>query len=149
MQILIQNSQKIPVKVPRIRSVARRLLQAEDCSANTEVSILLTDDKQIAELNKQYRGIEDPTDVLSFSLIEGDDEFPPDEEGGLLGDVVISIETAQKQAEAQGHDLDHEIDVLLVHGLLHLLGYDHAEPEDEKEMFGRQAEILKIIAGDE
>ncbi|MEN6582055.1 MAG: rRNA maturation RNase YbeY [Armatimonadota bacterium] len=129
--------------------MARRLLQAEDCSANTEVSILLTDDKQIAELNKQYRGIEDPTDVLSFSLIEGDDEFPPDEEGGLLGDVVISIETAQKQAEAQGHDLDHEIDVLLVHGLLHLLGYDHAEPEDEKEMFGRQAEILKIIAGDE
>ncbi len=105
--------------------------------------MLLTDDTQIAQLNKQYRDVDGPTDVLSFSQIEGDDDFSGDEGDGLLGDVVISVETAKRQAESAGHPIDDEIDMLLVHGILHLLGYDHAEPDEEKIMFSRQTEILK------
>ncbi|MEN6416751.1 MAG: rRNA maturation RNase YbeY [Armatimonadota bacterium] len=120
------------------------MLQAENRDENTEVSILLTDDMQIAELNRKYREVDGPTDVLSFSLLEGEDEPAGEEDDWLLGDVVISVETAKRQAETQGNSLDEEIDMLLAHGILHLLGYDHAEPEDEKIMFARQAEILRI-----
>jgi len=129
------------VKTRRIRSLAQRLLRAENCTENTEVSILLTDDGSISVLNEQYRGIDGPTDVLSFSQHEGEDEFASEE--NLLGDVVISVETARRQAAEQGNELDSEIDMLVAHGLLHLLGYDHAEPEDAKVMFARQDEILK------
>ena len=128
------------MKPRRIRSLAQRVLQAENCSQDTEVSILLADDESISILNGQYRGIEGPTDVLSFSQHEGEDEFAAEQ--GLLGDVVISVETAMRQAAERGAQLDSEIDLLLVHGLLHLLGYDHAEPEQEKAMFARQAELL-------
>lgn len=129
------------MKTRRIRSLAQRLLRAENCTENTEVSILLTDDGSISVLNEQYRGIDGPTDVLSFSQHEGEDEFASEE--NLLGDVVISVETARRQAAEQGNELDSEIDMLVAHGLLHLLGYDHAEPEDAKVMFARQDEILK------
>ena len=127
----------------RIRNLAQRLLLAEGCKDNTEVSVLLTDDTQIEQLNKEYRHVDGSTDVLSFSQLEGDDNFAQEEDDGLLGDVVISVETAKRQAESQGHFLDEEIDVLLVHGILHLLGYDHAEPDEEKKMFARQIEILR------
>jgi len=120
-----------------------RLLRAERCPEDTEVSILLTDDAQMAELNKQYRDVDGPTDVLSFSQTEGDDEPIPGMEDNLLGDVVISVETAQRQAAENAKSLESEIDMLLVHGLLHLLGYDHAEPEEERVMFARQDEFLK------
>ena len=130
------------MKTQRIRNLARRLLLAESCDKNTEVSILLTDDEGITILNRDYRGIDSPTDVLSFSQIEGEDEFAPDEEENVLGDVVISVETAERQADEAGKAVEDEIDMLLVHGLLHLLGYDHAEAADEEKMFARQAEIL-------
>jgi len=129
------------VKLRRIRSLAQRLLQAEGCSERTEVSILLTHDAEIRLLNKDYRGIDGPTDVLSFSQVEGDEFALPTDERPL-GDVVISVETAKRQAEEQGHSLDEEIDVLVVHALLHLLGYDHDNPEDAERMFARQNELL-------
>jgi probable rRNA maturation factor len=132
------------VNLRRIQSRAQKLLNAESCPDNTEVSVLLTDDEQIAQLNKQYRDVDGPTDVLSFSQIEGDDDFSQEVDDGVLGDVVISIERAQCQSQAQGNTLDEEIDMLLVHGILHLLGYDHAEPDEEKAMFARQTEILEI-----
>lgn len=131
------------MKLRRIQSTAQQLLQAEGCSEDTEVSILLTDDAQISELNRDYRDVEGPTDVLSFSQTEGDDTPVPGIEDNLLGDVVISVETAKKQAEGQGKSLDEEIDMLLVHGILHLLGYDHAEPDEERIMFAKQEDILK------
>ena len=124
-----------------LRSVAHKLLLAESCGENTEISVLLTDDRTISELNKQYRGVDGPTDVLAFSMVEGDD-FGGDVEEHPLGDVVISVETAQRQAEAQGHDLEKELDMLLVHGLLHLVGYDHAEADEAATMFARQEELL-------
>jgi len=123
--------------------VARRLLRAEGQAQDTEVSILLTDDAYIAQLNSQYRHVEGPTDVLSFSQTEGDDEPMPGMEDNLLGDVVISVETAQRQAAEQANSLESEMDMLLVHGLLHLLGYDHAEPDEERMMFAKQDEFLK------
>ena len=101
---------------------------------------MLADDESVTMLNGEYRGLEEPTDVLSFSQHEGEDEFSAEE--NLLGDVVISVETAKRQADERGVDLDAEIDMLLVHGLLHLLGYDHAEPDEADKMFARQGELL-------
>jgi probable rRNA maturation factor len=127
----------------RIKSLAQRLLQTENCDDNTEVSIVFTNDENISILNKDYRDVDGLTDVLSFSQTEGEDAFDFEAEENLLGDVIISVETAQRQADEQSNSLDDEIDMLLVHGLLHLLGYDHAEPADADKMFARQAEILK------
>lgn len=131
------------MKVRRLQNIAKQLLQAEGCSNDTEVSILLTDDAQIAELNKEYRGIDGPTDVLSFSQIEGEDEPIPGVEDNLLGDIVISVETARNQAREQGKTVEQEVDMLLVHGLLHLLGFDHADEEEERIMFSKQNDFLK------
>ncbi len=108
--------------------------------------MLLTGDEEIRTLNRDYRGIDSPTDVLSFSQNEGED-FGASEDESPLGDVVISIETARRQAQEQDRSLEEEVDTLLVHGLLHLLGYDHAEPEDEKRMFARQDEVLSAKKG--
>jgi len=129
------------VKVRRMRSVARRLLSAEDCPDDTEVSVLLVSDEEIKALNRDYRGVDVVTDVLAFSQLEGE-EFGADG-GNVLGDVVISVETATRQAQEHAHSVEDEMDLLLVHGLLHLLGYDHKVPEDEKRMFARQQQLLE------
>lgn len=103
---------------------------------NYEISLLITDDETIHNLNKEYRQKDKPTDVLSFPM---DDEV-------LLGDIVISIDTAKKQAEEREINIDREAAFLFIHGLLHLLGYDHeTSVEDEKEMFALQEEILKKL----
>ena len=138
------NNQKLPIKKVRIRSLALKVLKIENADKNAEVSVLLTDDAQIAELNKQYRDIDGPTDVLSFAFDEGEEDFGIDEGEHMLGDVVISMETAEKQAQASQKTLEEEVDMLLVHGILHLLGYDHAEPEEEENMFKKQNEILAL-----
>ena len=143
MEILIQNSQEIPVNLERIQAIAQRSLQAENCADDVELSVVLTDDEAISELNKVYRDIDGPTDVLSFAQAEGEEDFDVESEEKLLGDVVISVETAKRQAEAAGNSMEDEIDMLLVHGILHLLGYDHAEPEEAEKMFSRQAELLR------
>jgi probable rRNA maturation factor len=130
------------VKTEQLTNRALKVLQAENCSQNTEVSVLLTGDETIKILNGQYRGIDETTDVLSFSQHETDEVFPGADDENLLGDIVISVETARRQAEARGFTMDEEIEILLVHGLLHLLGYDHSEPDQAEEMFARQAELL-------
>jgi len=108
-----------------------------------EVSFLLTDDEQIHDLNKQWRGKDKPTDVLAFPLREG--EFP-ELRGGLLGDVVISLETADRQAREHGHSLREEAVFLLAHGLLHLLGWDHDTKAKDAAM-RRESERLCAAAG--
>lgn len=118
----------------------------EGLSGETEVSVTFMFDKDIQQVNAQYRGIDAPTDVISFALEEttegevaivGSVEMPT-----ILGDILISVDTAKRQAEEYGHDLEREIGFLALHGFLHLLGYDHMNEEDEKLMFGRQKEIL-------
>jgi probable rRNA maturation factor len=107
--------------------------------ADAEVSVLLTDDAGIAALNAQYRGRPEPTDVLSFAQREGEGADPADP---VLGDIVISVERAARQAEEYGHSLAREVAFLAVHGLLHLLGYDHETPADEAEMMRETEAIL-------
>lgn len=110
-----------------------------ELAPEAQVSVLLTDDATMAELNRTYRGREGPTDVLSFSQREGEDD-PAGVE--LLGDVVISVERATAQAEAYGHSVAREMGFLAVHGLLHLLGYDHERPAEEAEMMAETERIL-------
>lgn len=105
-------------------------------------NLILIDNKTIHKINLEYRGIDRPTDVISFAL--EDDKSCPHIEGmpRILGDIYISIEKAKEQAELYGHSFERELSFLAVHGLLHLLGYDHMEKEEEKIMFERQELIL-------
>lgn len=105
---------------------------------------MLTDDFNIMQLNSQYRGINKPTDVLSFAQAEGDVSFDSDMDEHILGDVIISVETAKKQAQANSIMIQDEVELLLVHGILHLLGYDHVKLNEKKIMFARQQELLKL-----
>jgi probable rRNA maturation factor len=112
-----------------------------------EVSVTVVDNETIHQMNKEYRGVDRPTDVLSFPLWEPDEEWVIDEEETAvpLGDLVISLPKAKEQANDYGHSLERELGFLAVHGFLHLLGYDHETKEQEKEMFARQEEILGRI----
>lgn len=109
---------------------------------NTELefSVIIVDNKRIHEINKEYRGIDRPTDVISFALEDNEeitfDNYRP------LGDIYISIDKVKEQAKEYGHSEKRELAFLTVHGFLHLLGYDHMEKEDEKIMFAKQEEIL-------
>jgi len=107
---------------------------------NLEFNIIIVDNTYIHELNKNYRGIDRPTDVISFALEDNKDFVNIDHR--VLGDIYISIDKAREQAIEYGHDLRREICFLAVHGFLHLLGYDHMKEEDEKVMFSLQEEIL-------
>ena len=116
------------------------------CSSdlNAELSVLLCDDPFIQTLNATWRQKDEPTDVLSFAMGEGEDAGLNED---LLGDVVISVDTAARQAETEGHTLEAELRVLLVHGVLHLCGYDHIEPDDAVEMRAKEAECLAALGG--
>ena len=115
-----------------------------DLGPKAEISILLCHNDYIHTLNKQYRNIDRPTDVLSFALNEGEEDGYDGPDTALLGDIIISLERAREQAEEYGHSLKREIAFLTAHSMLHLLGYDHMEPEEEKEMFAKQKEILEL-----
>ena len=108
-----------------------------------ELSILLVDDQEIAEINRQYLGRQGPTNVISFPQNEGEDsDLNPE----MLGDVVVSVETAAREAEAAGMGLDWALDRLIVHGILHLTGYDHESPEaDAEEMEAKEAEMMGLL----
>ena len=116
---------------------------------DSEVSITLTDDKTIHKLNRDYRGVDRPTDVLSFAFRESDEpEIITDDVDkaiDTLGDIIISIEKAKTQAEEYGHSLRREIVFLAVHGMLHLLGYDHIEESDRLEMEREQEYIMSRL----
>jgi probable rRNA maturation factor len=117
----------------QLRRIAEKMmavLRVDSC----ELSILLCDDETIHRLNFKHRGKNRATDVLSFPLMDPDDETLQTLEGGALGDIVISLDTAQRQAARAGHDLLDEVRVLLAHGMLHLLGYDHQTDDQETEM---------------
>ena len=117
---------------------------------NTEMSVTLMDNEHIYEINKKYRGVDKPTDVISFAIEEDDPDevpiiLPEDEEFDIpknIGDIMVSMDKVKEQAEYLGHSEDRELGFLVVHGFLHLNGYDHMKEEDEKEMFGLQREIL-------
>jgi probable rRNA maturation factor len=128
-----------------LKSLVKRLLHSERRSSDLEVSLLLCDDETIRHLNRDYRGQDQATDVLSFPQEEGppmplgtaDDELPH-----TLGDVVISLETAARQATEHGWTLQEEVEALLAHGLFHLLGYDHDTPEEQALMQEKERNLL-------
>ncbi len=132
-----------------IREAVEATLDFEDYRNICEVSVTFTDNEGIRELNNKFRQIDRPTDVLSFPLFDFDgesDEPPVDDIMNMLGDIVISLEKAQEQAEEFGHSFEREVAFLCVHSMLHLLGYDHeTSEEDDKNMRARQSEIMNII----
>ena len=149
--IYFENGQdKIPVSY-KLKILIRRAVEAtldfEQFGNDCEVSVTFTDNAQIKELNAQFRNINRETDVLSFPMFDydGESEEPPvDELTGMLGDVVLSLEQAQKQAKEFGHSFEREAAFLTVHSMLHLLGYDHETgEEDEADMRRRQTAILE------
>lgn len=110
-------------------------------SADGELTVVLTDDVQLQQLNRDYLGVDGPTDVLSFPASEMD----PETGTAYLGDVLISVPRAEAQARAAGHPLEAEVQLLVVHGVLHLLGHDHAQAEERARMWAAQAEVLKRL----
>ncbi len=127
-------------------SVLKKTAEVYGIEPHTEVSLVLADDEYIHHLNKQYRGKDCATDVLSFALNEGDEPVivdGPDE--NLLGDIVISLETAMRQAEEFGHALERELAYLTIHGMLHLLGYDHDTAEEQREMRTEEEHVLTLL----
>ena len=129
------------MNLARVKRNAKKLLQAEGCGENIEVSVVLTDDARIQNLNLQYLNKDCPTDVLAFSQDE-DEELLIEGESRLLGDVIVSVDTAARQAEERGKPLVDELDLLVAHGILHLLGYDDATTLEREQMNNRIAEIL-------
>lgn len=131
----------IELEIIRATDVVGKIYGVE----NSEVSITLTDDKNIHELNKKFRGIDRPTDVLSFAFRESDEPKILNSEIEILGDIIISVERAKIQAEEFGHSFLREVIFLEVHGLLHLLGYDHIEESDRIEMEAEQKFIMSKL----
>lgn len=144
-RIAIENRQrKMTVRKLLLRSVAQRILNASGCPEG-RLSILVTDDAGIREINRDWLGKDRPTNVISFAMQEGEGAGVQPE---LLGDVVISAETAIRDAAEAGVPAEHELCFLLLHGMLHLLGYDHERgtPEDARRMEFRERELFALIS---
>lgn len=126
------------------RSQAEKTATLLGVPPESEWSLTYVDEDAIRTLNRDYRAVDAPTDVLSFGQ-EEDEGFALPEGVSLLGDVVIATPVARRQAEARGHAVDAELALLMVHGLLHLLGHDHAEPEEKAAMWAEQARVLAAL----
>ena len=128
-----------------ILSQERQSPAASRLEQSCRLTIVITDDDEIHALNRDYRQIDRPTDVLSFAAMEGDAFIGPPDEAPYLGDVIISFPTAAQQAPEHGHSVPAELALLVVHGVLHLLGYDHGEVAEQARMWARQASILSAL----
>jgi probable rRNA maturation factor len=146
-QVDVQVEEQVgAVDAEPIERAAHFTLLRHDLSEPCEVIIVISDDEALEDLNRRFRGVPRPTDVLAFAnetrgpFSGGSAEFP-----NYLGDVVISVNRAQEQATAAGGSLIEELQVLTVHGVLHLLGYDHAEIKEKEQMWAIQSEILRLL----
>ena len=150
LTVYFENEQNVIPVTYKLKMLIRRAIEAtlsfEQYNNDAEVSVTLTDSENIQELNVRFRGIDAPTDVLSFPLFdfEGETDEPPvDEIRNMLGDIVLNLERTQSQAEEFGHSFEREAAFLTVHSMLHLLGYDHETgEEDEADMRARQRAIM-------
>jgi probable rRNA maturation factor len=149
VSVEVLNESGVEVDENALAALARHVLDGMRVHPLAELSVLLVDEAAMSELHEKWMGEPGPTDVLAFPM----DELRPghmsggaDEDGetdpGLLGDVVLCPAVAERQAGQAGHARSEELELLCTHGILHLLGYDHAEPEEHKEMFGLQADLL-------
>jgi probable rRNA maturation factor len=137
VDVFVANEQNRSVDEERLSSLTRHVLEIEDVDDDIEVSVLLVTPDHIRQLNSRYAGADHATDVLAFPMMEDEED-----ESVLLGDVVICPDIAARNARSIGHGLERELDTLVVHGTLHLLGYDHQDKEDRTRMNRRLHEIL-------
>ncbi|MBI3215631.1 MAG: rRNA maturation RNase YbeY [Mycobacterium sp.] len=146
MSIEVSNESGLDVSEAELISVARFVIEKMNVNPGAELSMVLLDTAAMADLHMRWMDLPGPTDVMSFPMDELEPGGRPDASDpgpSMLGDIVLCPQFAADQAAAAGHDLGHELALLTVHGVLHLLGYDHAEPEEEKEMFALQRELLE------
>ena len=147
VEIFVEEKFRGAMDVGWAKKIVRQILKAEGVAPPYEVSLVFTDSETVQQLNRDYRGVDEPTDVLAFYMLsqnETDSSFalPPD---GVTrpGEVIISYPQAIEQAREQGHSTERELALLIVHGILHLLGYDHEEAGEESKMRARERELLE------
>jgi len=155
MLIFLENEQNKFELTEEIENLIKKAIELslikENFNIHSEISVTLMDDEGIRKVNKEYRNIDAPTDVLSFPLVEMHEgkiisnigDYDLDEDAIILGDILISLEMVQKQANEYQHSFERELAFLVTHGVYHLLGYDHQDEESEKLMIGKQKEVLK------
>ena len=141
-EIEIINETNEKIDLTDLKKVIDKALESENVS-NAIMNVIIIDNEKIHEINKEYRGIDRPTDVISFAL--EDDKTFVNTDFRVLGDIYISIDKVHEQAKIYGHSERRELSFLTVHGVLHLLGYDHMKKEDEVVMFKKQDEILNSL----
>ena len=152
MSIEVSNESGIDVSESELVSVARFVIAKMDVNPSAELSMVLLDTAAMADLHMRWMDLPGPTDVMSFPMDELEPGGRPDapEPGpAMLGDIVLCPEFAAEQAAAAGHSLGQELALLTIHGVLHLLGYDHGEPDEEKEMFALQRRLLEEWVADQ
>jgi probable rRNA maturation factor len=144
MSIEVNNESGAEVDELAISSVARHVLDSLSINRMAELSILVVDTEAMSTLHKQWMDLDGPTDVMAFPMDTLEDKPGKEAEPGpaLLGDVILCPQVAAKQAEAAGHTTDAELFLLTTHGILHLLGYDHGEPDEERQMFELQTKLV-------
>lgn len=141
---------ELPNEEKLIKEVVSRVLEEEKVLSEVDVYITLTNNEEIHKINKEYRDVDRPTDVLSFPMYERDEiaglkNDTDDEIEKILGDIIVSIEKVREQAEEYGHSFERELAYLVTHGMLHLLGYDHMIEEEKEVMRKREEEILETL----
>jgi len=141
IHIQIEEPYEASVEPELLEKAALAVLQHQAYDLAAELSVVIDSDEKLRQLNRDFLGIDAPTDVLSFPS----EEFDPDEQAEYIGDVVISYPRALTQAQTAGHPVLNEIQLLVVHGVLHLLGHDHAEPQEKSKMWQAQSEILASL----
>jgi probable rRNA maturation factor len=144
IQVLIRPTLGTKVDAGELRRTVQLALGIEQSPSHVSLAVVITDDQEIQALNRQFRDVDAPTDVLAFAndetgqaFVDGSDEPP------YIGDVIVSLPRAREQAAEHGHSTAEELRLLVVHGVLHLLGYDHATPGEQAAMWARQDAILK------
>jgi len=147
VSVEVSNESGIAVDELRLVALSRHVLDAMRIHPLAELSILLVDEGEMANLHERWMDEPGPTDVLSFPMDElrpGRVDTDPDDDAdpGMVGDVVLCPAVAEKQGKEAGHSVQDELELLCTHGILHLLGYDHAEPDEHREMFGLQKQLL-------
>lgn len=143
MNLIISNETNEKIDMDeKLKSVVKTVLETEGLPLEYEVSITFVDIDEIHKLNKEFRNVDRPTDVLSFPM---DEDFSIEGVDTMLGDIVISMDVAKDQAKDFGHSLDREIMYLTAHSMLHLLGYDHMDEAEKIEMRAREKEVMKIL----
>jgi probable rRNA maturation factor len=136
VDVFAANEQKLEIDEPRLAALARHTLTAEEADDDIEMSVLFVDAESIRRLNAKFLGADYATDVLAFPMMEDDEDWV------MLGDVYVCPEIARDNAARLGHSLDRELEMLVVHGILHLLGYDHQNDDDMSRMDARTRHIL-------